>query len=51
MMIYVLFQVSFDTQYVSFIVSGYRLILDMFYITIQGYRLGIFMIICLQGSG
>jgi len=28
-----------------FIVSRYRLILDRFYVTFQGYRLGVFMVI------
>jgi len=37
MMFYVWFRVSFDTQYVLFIVSRYRMILDMFYVTFQGY--------------
>ena len=45
MMLYVWFRVSFDTQYVLFIVSRYRLILDMFYVTFQGYRLGVLMVI------
>jgi len=45
MMFYVWFRVSVDTQYVSFIVSRYRLILDMFYVTFQGYRLGVFIVI------
>ena len=45
MMFYVWFRVSFDTQYVLCIVSRYRLILDMFYVTFQGYRLGISMVI------
>jgi len=40
MMFYVWFRVSFDTQYVLVIVSEYRLILDMFYVTFQGYRFG-----------
>jgi len=45
MMFYVSFQVSFDTRYVSFIISKYNLILDMFYVMLQGYRLGVFMVI------
>jgi len=45
MMFYVWFRVSFDTQYVLFILSRYRLILDMFYVTFQGYRLRVFMVI------
>jgi len=45
MMFYVWFRVSFDTQYVLVIVSRYRLILDMFYVTFQGYCLGVFMVI------
>jgi len=47
MMFYVWFRVSVDTQYVLFIVSRYRLILDMFYVTFkfQGYCLGVFMVI------
>jgi len=40
MMFYVWFRVSFDTQYVLVIVSRYRVILDMFYVTFQGYRFG-----------
>ena len=39
------FRVSFDTQYVLFIVSRYRLILDIFYVTFQGYPFGVFMVI------
>ena len=39
------FEYRFDTQYVLCIVSRYRLILDMFYVTFQGYRLGVFMVI------
>jgi len=39
-MFYVWFRVSFDTQYVLVIVSRYRVILDMFYVTFQGYRFG-----------
>ena len=39
------FQVSFDTQLVLFIVSRYRLILDIFCVTFQGYRFGVFMVI------
>ena len=45
MMFYVWFRVSFDTQYVLCIASRYRLILDMFYVMFQGYRLGVFMVI------
>jgi len=44
-MFYVCFRVSFDTQYVLFLVSRYHLILDMFYITFQGYCFGVFMVI------
>ena len=44
-MFYVWFQVSFDTQYVLCIVSRYRLILDKFYVTFQGCRLGVFIVI------
>jgi len=40
MMFYLWFRVSFDTQYVLVIVSKYRLILGMFYVTFQGYPLG-----------
>ena len=42
---YVWFRVSFDTQYVLCVVSGYCLILDMFYVTCQGCRLGVFIVI------
>jgi len=45
MMFYVWFRVLLDTQYVLFSVSSYRLILDMFYVTFQDYRLGVFMVI------
>ena len=38
MMFYVWFRVSFDTQYVLVTVSRYPVILDMFYVTFQGYR-------------
>jgi len=51
MMFYVWFRVSFDTQYVLVIVSRYRVILDMFYVTFQGYRFGSLYGYCLQGSG
>jgi len=44
MMFYVWFRVSLDTQYVLNIVSRYRLILNMFYVTFQGYHLGVFMV-------
>ena len=44
-MFYVWFRVSFDTQYVLCIVSRYRLILHKFYVTFQGCRLGVFMVI------
>jgi len=44
MMFYVWFRVSFDTQYVLFIVSRYRLILDMVYVTFQDYSLEVFMV-------
>ena len=36
---------EFDTHDVLCIVSRYRLILDEFYVTFQGYRLGVFMVI------
>ena len=42
-MFYVWFRVSFDIHYVLCIVSRYRLILDKFYVTFQGYRLGVFI--------
>ena len=45
MIFYVWFRVSFDTQYVLGIVSRYGLILDMFYVTFQGCRLRVFMVI------
>jgi len=45
------FGVSFDTQYVLFIGSRYRWILDMFYVTFQAYRFGAFMVIIYKGSG
>jgi len=35
------FRISFDTQYVLFILSRYRLILDMFYVTFQCYDFGV----------
>jgi len=38
------FGVSFDTQYLLF-VSRYRLIFDIFYVTFQGYRFGVFIVI------
>ena len=44
-MFYVWFQVSFDTQYVLCVVSRYHSILDKFYVTFQGYHLGVFMVI------
>ena len=44
-MFYVWFRVSFDTQNVLCVVSRYRLILDNFYVTFQGYRLGVFIVI------
>jgi len=50
-MFYVWFRVSFDTQYVLFIVSRYCLILDMVYVTFQGYRFGSLYGYYLQGSG
>jgi len=50
-MFYVWFRVSFDTQYILFIVSRYCLILDMFYVTFQGCRFGSPYGYCLQGSG
>ena len=39
------FWVSFDTQYVVFIVLRYHSILDMFYVMFQGYRFGVLMVI------
>jgi len=51
MMFYVWFRVSFDTEYVLVIVSKYHVILDMFYITFQGYGLGSLYGYCSQGSG
>ena len=39
------FEYRFDTQFVLSIVSRYRLILDKFYVTFQGYHLGVFMVI------
>jgi len=50
MIFYVWFRVSFDTLYVLFIVSRYHLILDMFYVMFQDYRLGVFMVIVYKGS-
>jgi len=50
MMFYVWFRVSFDTQYVLVIMSKYRVILDMIYVTFQGYRFGSLYGYCLQGS-
>jgi len=44
MMFYVWFRVSLNTQYVLFIVSRYRLILDMFYVMFQDHRLRVFMV-------
>ena len=41
----------FDTQYVLVIVSRYSVILDMIYVTFQGYRFGSLYGYCLQGSG
>src|SRR6266404_8949112 len=37
-MFYVWFRVSFDTQYVLCVASRYRLILEKFYVTFQGYQ-------------
>ena len=45
------FLVSLDTWYVLFIVSRYRLILDVFYVTFQAYRFGSLYGYCLPGSG
>ena len=45
------FEYHFDTQYVLCIVSRYHLILDMFYVTFQGYLLGVFMVTVYKGSG
>ena len=39
------FKYRFDTWYGLCIVSRYRLILDKFYVTFQGCRLGVFMVI------
>ena len=44
-MFYVWFRISCDIHYVLCIVSRYHLILDKFYVTFQGCRLGVFMII------
>jgi len=44
------FRVASDTQYVLFIVSRYRLILDMFYVMFQGYHFGVFMVIVYKAS-
>ena len=41
---------SSDTQYVLFIVSKYRSILDMFYVMFQGYSFGVFMVIAYKAS-
>ena len=38
------FEYRFDTQCVLCIVSRYRLMLDMFYVTFQGCHLGVFMV-------
>jgi len=51
MMFYVWFQVSFDTQYVVFIVSRYRLILDMFDERFQFDHFGTLDGYYSQGSG
>jgi len=48
---YVWFGVLFDIQYVLFIVSRYRLILDIIYVTFQGHHFGSLDSYCLQGSG
>ena len=37
--------IAFDNQCVLCIVSRYRVILDEFYVTFQGYRLGVFIVI------
>jgi len=50
-MFYIWFQVSSDTQYVLFIVSRYCLILDILYVTFQGYHVGSLYVYCLQDSG
>ena len=39
------FRESFDAQYVLFIVSRYRVILDMFYGTFQVYHFRVFVIV------
>ena len=50
-MFYAGFRVSFNTQYVLWVVSRYCLILDKFYVTFQGSCLGVFMVIVYKGSG
>jgi len=50
-MFYVWFWVSFDTQYVLVIVSRYRVRLDIFDVTFQGYRFESPYGYCLQDSG
>ena len=42
---YIWFQVSFDTQYVLYVESRYRLIFDKVYVTFQGHSLGVSMVI------
>jgi len=42
--------IEFDIHDVWFIVSRYRLILDMFYVMFQGYGLGVFMVIVYKAS-
>jgi len=51
MMFYVWFRVSFDTQDVLVILSRYPAILDIIYVTFQGYCFGSVYGYCLQGSG
>ena len=38
LLFYVWFRVSFDTQYVLCLVLSYRLILDMFYVTLYWFQ-------------
>ena len=51
MMFYVWFQASLDTEYLLFIGSRDRLILEVFYVTFSGYYFGSLYGYCLQGSG
>jgi len=43
-MFYLWFRVLLDTQYVLYIASRYRLILDVFSVTFQGYGFGVFIV-------